>query len=61
MLLHSGMLGARLADVLGGGHVRYMLISNYMIDMAWLLSAVPSILDADQVALVHGERKNPLT
>ena len=59
MLLHSGMSGARLADVLGGGHLRYMLISNYMIDMGWLLSAVPSILDADQVVLVHGERKNP--
>lgn len=54
------MLGAQLADVLGGGHVRYMLISNYMIDMAWLLSAVPSILDADQVLLVHGERKSPM-
>ncbi len=55
----SGMLGARLADVLGGGHVRWMLISNYMLDLCWLLSAVPSILDAEQVVLVHGERNNP--
>lgn len=55
----SGMLGARLADVLGGGHVRWMLISNYMLDLGWLLSAVPSILAAEQVILVHGERNNP--
>ena len=54
------MLGARLADVLGGGHVRWMLISNYMIDVGWLLSAVPSILSANKVVLVHGERNNPL-
>lgn len=52
------MLGARLADVLGGAHMKWMLISNYMIDMGWLLSAVPSILSADQVVLVHGERNN---
>ena len=58
-LLCSGMLGTRLADVLGGGHVRWMLISNYMIDVGWLLSAVPSILAADRVVLVHGERNNP--
>ena len=53
------MLGSRLADVLGGGHVRWMLVSNYMIDVGWLLSAVPSILSADHVVLVHGERNNP--
>ena len=53
------MLGIRLADVLGGGHVRWMLISNYMIDVGWLLSAVPSILAAERVVLVHGERNNP--
>ena len=55
----SGMLGARLADLLGGVHVRWMLISNYMLDLGWLLSAVPSILAAEQVILVHGERNNP--
>ena len=58
-MLCRGMLGVRLADVLGGGHVRWMLISNYMIDVGWLLSAVPSILAADRVMLVHGERNNP--
>lgn len=58
-VLCSGMLGARLADVLGGAPVHWMLISNYMIDVGWLLSAVPSILAADRVVLVHGERNNP--
>jgi len=30
-----------------------------MIDMQWFVSAVPSVLDAERVLVVHGERNNP--
>lgn len=30
-----------------------------MIDMKWFVSAVPSVLDAERVLVVHGERNNP--
>jgi hypothetical protein len=54
-----GRCGARLARLLGGGNkMRWLLVTNYMIDIRWLVSAVPAILDAEEVVIVHGERSN---
>ena len=54
----SGMFGIHLKELLGGEKVKWLLICNYMIDILWLLSAVPSILDADAVVIAHGERSD---
>ena len=53
-----GASGARLARLLGGGRMKWLLISNYMIDIHFLISHVPAILDAEAVVIVHGERHN---
>ncbi|BDA43991.1 Tyrosyl-DNA phosphodiesterase 1 [Coccomyxa sp. Obi] len=52
-------LGTKIKDLLSGGPIRWLLISNFMIDMKWFVSAAPSILDAERVTVVHGERNNP--
>ncbi len=54
-----GALGTQLKDLLSGGPIRWLLISNFMIDMRWFVSAAPSVLDADRVTVVHGEKSNP--
>ncbi|EIE25781.1 tyrosyl-DNA phosphodiesterase [Coccomyxa subellipsoidea C-169] len=54
-----GALGTQLKDLLSGGPMRWLLISNFMIDMRWFVSAAPSVLDADRVTVVHGEKSNP--
>eukprot|EP00884_Botryococcus_braunii_P012229 jgi/Botrbrau1/21006/Bobra.0144s0022.1 len=49
-------LGVRLRDVITGPF-RWALLSNYMIDTAWLLSGVPALLRPDlRLLVVHGER-----
>lgn len=49
-------LGVRLRDLLQGPF-RWALLSNYMIDTRWLLSAVPALLRPDlRLLIVHGER-----
>ncbi|KAK9811236.1 hypothetical protein WJX72_000407 [[Myrmecia] bisecta] len=52
---NTGMLGARLRDIIQG-NIKWILISNYMIDLPWLLSACPALLGAQQAVIVHGER-----
>ncbi|KAK9915663.1 hypothetical protein WJX75_002388 [Coccomyxa subellipsoidea] len=54
-----GALGTQLKDLLSGGPIRWLLISNFMIDIKWFVSAAPSVLDADRVTVVHGEKNNP--
>jgi hypothetical protein len=54
-----GILGTQLKNLLSGGPIKWLLISNYMIDMQWFLSAAPSVLDVERVVIVHGERNNP--
>ncbi len=36
--------------------MKWVLASNYMVDMTWLLSACPHLLQAQQLVIVHGER-----
>ena len=38
---------------------KWVLISNYMIDMRFLLSACPSLLTAEHLIFAHGEYKTP--
>ena len=48
-----------LRELLGPARMRWLLVSNYMIDMPWLITAVPALLDADRVVIAHGEAKHP--
>ena len=52
------MFGIHLRELLGGGRMKWLLLCNYMIDINWLLSAVPAILDADALIIAHGERSD---
>lgn len=52
---NRGMLGASLSDLLQGD-MQWVLVSNYMVDMAWLLHACPGLLSAKQLIVVHGEK-----
>ncbi|KAL0031162.1 hypothetical protein WJX77_006853 [Trebouxia sp. C0004] len=47
--------GCRLRDVVHGS-MKWVLASNFMVDMTWLLSACPHLLQAHQLVIVHGER-----
>ena len=38
------------------GRLQWVLVSDFMVDMTWLLSACPDLLQAEQLVLVHGER-----
>ena len=48
-------MGMRLRHVVCGA-MKWALISNYMIDLGWLLSACPDLLSARKLLVVHGER-----
>lgn len=47
--------GCRLQDIVHGS-MKWVLASNFMVDMTWLLSACPQLLQAHQLVIVHGER-----
>lgn len=36
--------------------MRWCLVSNYMLDLAWLLSACPELAAVPCLVLVHGEK-----
>lgn len=52
---NQGFLGLKLGDLVRGS-MQWALISNYMIDFAWLLSACPDLLTAGKLVVVHGEK-----
>ncbi|KFM28974.1 Tyrosyl-DNA phosphodiesterase 1 [Auxenochlorella protothecoides] len=51
---NEGSLGIKLSEVVAGP-MRTVLISNYMLDFAWLLSACPDLARAERLIIVHGE------
>lgn len=51
---NEGFLGVGLAYLVRGD-MRWCLISNYMLDFAWLLSACPDLARAPRLLVVHGE------
>jgi tyrosyl-DNA phosphodiesterase-1 len=52
---NEGFLGTALPDLVQPG-VRWGVVSNYMVDLKWLLSACPALASAERLVLVHGER-----
>lgn len=40
-----------------GPDLEWVLISNYMIDMDWLLSLCPNLCHAKKMIVVHGEKR----
>ena len=48
------MLGITLRDVVQG-QMKFALVSNMMVDLAWLLSACPDLHTAEEVLIVHNE------
>ena len=50
------MLGLKLSDLVCG-RMRWVFISNYMVDLQWLLSEAPDLADADQLMIAHGWRR----
>lgn len=38
------------------GEMKWVLVSNYMVDFRWLLSSCPDLMDAKEIMLVHGEK-----
>jgi len=43
---------ARLTDIIKG-KMRFVLVSNYMVDLRWLFSFCPDMMRADHVQLVY--------
>ncbi|GIL60588.1 hypothetical protein Vafri_15126 [Volvox africanus] len=52
---NSGCLGADLRRLVSGGPMQLALVSNYMVDVPWLLSFLPGLVEARQLFIVHGE------
>lgn len=44
----------RISDVIRGD-VQWAVLTNYMIDLEWLLSACPILYHVPRVILMHGE------
>jgi tyrosyl-DNA phosphodiesterase-1 len=51
---NKGFLGAELGTLVAGP-MQWALVSNYMIDMPWLLSACPDLLKIPSLLVCHGE------
>ncbi|KAL4425897.1 hypothetical protein ABPG75_009913 [Micractinium tetrahymenae] len=52
---NEGFLGVSLGDLVRGP-MKWVLVSNYMVDLPWLLSGCPDLRRAGRVVLVHGEQ-----
>jgi hypothetical protein len=50
---NHGAFGVKLRQVVCG-NIQLALISNYMIDLRWLLSACPDLSGAQKLLIVHG-------
>lgn len=50
-------LGFDLTEACSGA-IQWALVSNFMIDMAWLASACPHLFFADHLIIVHGQKDN---
>ena len=47
LLRHRGIFGARLSRLVSGD-LNTAFVSNYMVDLPWMLSAMPCLLGAAQ-------------
>lgn len=46
--------GCQISDIVRGD-LQWCILTNYMIDLEWLLSACPILYHVPRVVLVHGE------
>jgi hypothetical protein len=51
---NHGAFGLKLRQVVKGA-IKLAVVSNFMIDFKWLISACPDLLNASQVVLLHGD------
>lgn len=51
---NHGAFGVKLGQVVRGS-IKLAVVSNYMIDLKWLVSACPDLANAAQVCLLHGD------
>lgn len=52
--LNHGCFGVKLRQVVRG-NIELAVVSNYMVDVRWLLSACPDLRRAKEVVVLHGE------
>lgn len=57
---NHGAFGVKLLQVVKGD-IKLAVVSNYMIDFKWLVTACPDLLNASQLVLVHGDNQQGLT
>lgn len=53
---NEGFLGFKFADAVTGPGMKWALVSNYMLDFPWLLSACPDLQTVPRLLIVHGEK-----
>jgi hypothetical protein len=51
---NHGAFGVKLRQVVTGS-IKLAVVSNYMVDFKWLVSACPALLKASQVIVMHGD------
>lgn len=54
----SGCLGVQLSDLVEPAGLRYAFVCNYMVDVHFLASECPALLDCPKVLLLHGLRSS---
>ncbi|GAX84131.1 hypothetical protein CEUSTIGMA_g11554.t1 [Chlamydomonas eustigma] len=50
---NTGCLGVHLSDLVVGP-IKMAVVSNMMVDMAWLLDACPALIASQEMVVVHG-------
>ena len=55
LLLDRGIFGANLKDLVIGD-MELAFVSNFMVDMPWLMSALPALARARLLIVAHGEQ-----
>ena len=54
-------MSIRIRDLLPPNQqLQAAIVSNYMVDLPWLLSEAPGLLRAKELVLLHGETKSDM-
>lgn len=56
---NHGAFGVKLRQVVTGD-IRMAVVSNFMVDFKWLVTACPALLSASQIVLLHGDNQSAL-
>ena len=57
---NRGCFGVKLRQLVCG-EIEVALISNYMIDFPWLISACPELMMAKRIIVAHGQDPSAMT